>query len=137
MTQSLERTGDDRDTATGVLASVSDEMVRIYKEKFGRGPSRVRTYWVGDDVLTTTLEDTFTPAERTLAELGEHQRMRETRMLFQYAAVREFCEPVERLTGRRVKAFVSGVDTAVDGLAVETFILHPVGSDAPSRTAQA
>jgi hypothetical protein len=47
--------------------------------------------------------------------------------------VREFCEPVERLTGRTVKAFISGIDTAVDGLAIETFILHPEHSDAPSR----
>jgi uncharacterized protein YbcI len=134
MTQSLQPTGGERETGSGVLAAVSDEMVRLYKEKFGRGPGRVRTYWCGDNVLTITLEDTFTAAERTLVELGEHQRMRETRTLFQYAAVREFCEPVERLTGRTVKAFVSGIDTAVDGLAVETFILHPAGSDAPSRT---
>jgi hypothetical protein len=54
-------------------------------------------------------------------------------MFFQYATVREFCEPVERLTGRTVKAFISGIDTAVDGLAIETFILHPEHSDAPSR----
>ena len=50
------------------------------------------------------LEDTLTPAERNLAEMGEHERLRETRMFFQYARVREFCEPVERLTGRKVRA---------------------------------
>jgi hypothetical protein len=55
-------------------------------------------------------------------------------MFFQYASLREFCEPVERLTGRTVKAFVSGIDTAVDGLSIETFVLHPEGSDAASRT---
>jgi hypothetical protein len=66
--------------------------------------------------------------------MGEHERLRETRMFFQYASVREFCEPVERLTGRTVRAFISGIDTEVDGLAVETFILHPPGSDPPSRT---
>jgi hypothetical protein len=47
--------------------------------------------------------------------------------------VREFCEPVERLTGRTVKAFISGIDTEVNGLAIETFVLYPEGSDAPSR----
>jgi uncharacterized protein YbcI len=127
---SPDRRGDRR---ASVVAAISDEMVRVYKEQFGRGPDRVRTYWCGDDVLTTVLEDTFTTAERTLAVLGEHQRLRDTRTFFQYATVREFCEPIERLTGRKVKAFISGIDTEADGLALETFILHPEGSDAPSR----
>ena len=117
----------------GVLAAISDEMVRLYKDQFGRGPNRVRTYWCGDDIITTVLEDTLAPAERNLVQLGEHQRLRDTRTFFQYAMVREFCEPVERLTGRTVKAFISGIDTVVDGLALETFILHPEGSEAPSR----
>jgi hypothetical protein len=43
------------------------------------------------------------------------------------------CEPVERLTGRPVRAFISGIDTEVAGVSVETFLLHPRGSDAPSR----
>ncbi len=68
---------------------------------------------------------------------GEHQRLRATRMVFQYATVVEFCEPVERLTGRKVKAFLSAIDTEADGLCTETFVLHPAGSDAPSRAAAA
>jgi uncharacterized protein YbcI len=83
-------------------------MVRLSKDQFGRGPNRVRTYWCNEDVLTTVLEDTLTPAERNLATLGEHERLRDTRMFFQYATLREFCEPVERLTGRTVRAFISG-----------------------------
>jgi len=126
--------GDGRGSA---LAAISDEMVRLYKDQFGRGPTRVRTYWCGDDILTTVLEATLTPAEQNLARLGEHQRLRDTRMFFQYATVREFCEPVERYTGRTVKAFVSGIDTEVDGLSVEMFLLHPEGSDAPSRMEKA
>jgi hypothetical protein len=47
--------------------------------------------------------------------------------------VPDFCEPVERLTGRTVRAFISGIDTRVDGLAVETFVLHPAGSQERSR----
>jgi uncharacterized protein YbcI len=126
-----DRAGPDRRPT--VLAAISDEMVRLYKEQFGRGPNRVRTYWCGDDVLTTLLEETLTPAERSLAALGEHQRLRDTRMFFQYATVPDFCEPVERLTGRTVQAFISGIDTEVEGLSVETFVLHPEGSNAPSR----
>jgi hypothetical protein len=55
------------------------------------------------------------------------------RIYFQYATMREFCEPVERITGRKVRSFHSSVDTKVDGLAVETFILYPDGQDGPSR----
>jgi uncharacterized protein YbcI len=131
--RSTEVRTSDGNSRVSVLAAISDEMVRLYKDQFGRGPTRVRTYWCGDDIITSILEETLTPAERSLAALGEHQRLRDTRMFFQYATLREFCEPVERLTGRRVKAFISGIDTAVDGLSLETFILHPEGSDARSR----
>src|SRR3954462_8666755 len=131
-----ERASSDgaSERSASVVAAISDEMVKLYKDQFGRGPNRVRTYWCSDDVLTTVLEETLTPAERSLATLGEHQRLRDTRMFFQYATVSEFCEPVERFTGRTVKAFISGIDTVVEGMALETFILHPEGSDAPSRT---
>jgi uncharacterized protein YbcI len=133
----VEPNEDRSDGRSGVLAAISTEMVRLYKDQFGRGPNRVRTYWCGDDILTTVLEDMLTPAERNLAKMGEHQRLRDTRMFFQYATVREFCEPVERLTGRTVKSFISGIDTEEDGLSIETFILHPAGSDAPSRAEKA
>jgi uncharacterized protein YbcI len=133
----VEHDGNQSEGRLGVLAAISTEMVRIYKEQFGRGPNRVRTHWCGDDVLITVLEDTLTPAERNLAKMGEHQRLRDTRTFFQYATVREFCEPIEHLTGRTVKAFISGLDTEVDGLSVETFILHPEGADAPSRIEKA
>jgi uncharacterized protein YbcI len=117
----------------GVLAEISNEMVRLYKDYFGRGPTKARTSWAGADTVVCILEDTLAPAERNLVKMGEHQRLRDTRMFFQYATVREFGEPIERLTGRKVKAFISGVDTEAEGLSVELFVLHPQGSDQPSR----
>lgn len=119
----------------GILSAISNEMVRIYKDQFGRGPTKTRTQWAGPDILLVTLEQTFTPAERRLRELGEHGRLRELRLLFQYAEVSAFCEPIERLTGRTVRAFVSGIDTAAD-LASEMFVLYPIGADGPSRITQ-
>jgi len=118
-----------------VSAAISNEMIRLYKDQFGRGPTKVRTHWCSDDLITVVLEETLTPAERNLVALNEHERLRETRMVFQYATVREFCEPVERLTGRRVRSFISGIDTEVGGLSTETFVLWPVADgDRPSRT---
>jgi uncharacterized protein YbcI len=114
------------------LSAISNEMVRIYKDQFGRGPTKTRTQWAGPDILVVTLERTFTPAERKLCELGEHARLRELRLLFQYVEVKTFCDPVERLTGRTVRAFISGIDTQAD-LATETFVLHPSGYNGDSR----
>jgi len=106
------------------LAMVSREMVRIYKDQFGRGPNKVRSHYAGPDVLVCILENTFTPAERSLQAMGEHQRLRDTRIFFQYASTAEFTEAVERVTGRRVKSFISGIDTNTD-IACELFVLEP------------
>ena len=118
----------------GTLSAISNEMVRIYKDQFGRGPTKTRTQWAGPDLLIVTLEQTFTPAERRLRELGEHGRLRDLRMLFQYADAAVFCAPVERLTGRLVRAFISGIDTEAD-VASEMFVLHPADYEGPSRSA--
>jgi uncharacterized protein YbcI len=111
-------------TGESVTARVSNEMVRIYKDLFGRGPTRARTNFAGPDVLVCTLEDSFTPAERTLAEMGEHQRLRDVRLFFQYAREDDFREAIETITGRRVRAFVSGTDTRQD-VSAELFYLEP------------
>jgi uncharacterized protein YbcI len=116
-----------------ILLEVSNVMVRLYKDYFGRGPTQARTQWAGSDALVVFLEDTLTPAERSLVAMGQHQRLRDTRTFFQYATIREFCEPVEQITGRKVRSFLSGIDTEVDGLSMETFVLHPEGYDGPSR----
>ncbi len=133
--------GEDRPTSEalndeggprGLLSAISTEMVRIYKDQFGRGPTRVRSEWAGPEIIIVTLEETFTPAERSLRKMGEHQRLRDLRLLFQYAEIRKFCEPVERITGRTVRGFFSSVDTEIDA-ACETFLLHPAGYEGPSR----
>jgi len=120
-----------------VLQDISTAMVRLYKEQYGRGPTKTRTNWSGPDTLTVILEDTLTPAEGNLVRMGEHQRLRDTPMFFQYATVREFCEPVEEATGRKIRAFLSAIDTEADGIATEVFVLHPEGYDGPSRIERA
>ncbi|MFL5843241.1 MAG: Na-translocating system protein MpsC family protein [Solirubrobacteraceae bacterium] len=133
MAPSLPGIDAEHEDEFSTLASISREMVRLYKDQFGRGPTAARTYWAGPDMICTLLHETLTPAERNLVKLGEHQRLRDTRAFFQYATVREFCEPVERHTGRKVAAFFSSVDTVADGACIETFLLHPEGYDGPSR----
>src|SRR5687768_7978953 len=107
------------------VVELSNAMVRIYKEQFGRGPTKTRTNYAGRDILIVTLEDSLTPAERRMAEMGEHQRLRDTRMFFQHATQGEFVGTVEEITGRTVSAFVSGIDTEKD-VSSEVFYVEPL-----------
>jgi len=107
-----------------MLSALSKEMVALYKTQLGRGPTKVRTHWAGPDALVVTLEDSFTPAEHRLVEMGEDARLRETRTFFQYATAKEFIEAAERISNRRVRAFVSGIDTGAD-VSSEVFYLEP------------
>ena len=107
-----------------MLSALSNEMVALYKTQLGRGPTKVRTNWAGADALLVTLEDSLTPAEHRLVEMGEHGRLRDTRTFFQYAAAKDFIEVAERISRRRVRAFVSGIDTAAD-VSSEVFYLEP------------
>jgi uncharacterized protein YbcI len=104
-------------------------MVRLYKDRFGRGPTKAHAVYATPDILICTLEDSLTPAERNLANMGEHQRLRDIRMFFQHASEEDFVAFVERVTGREVRAFVSGIDTQQD-VSSEVFYLRPfvVGS---------
>jgi len=111
------------DSTYSVRADISREMVRLYKDQFGRGPTRARTEFAGPDLVVSTLEDSFTPAERKMAEMGEAQRLRDTRTFFQHATEADFCAVIERLLKRRVRAFVSGIDTEKD-VSAEVFYLE-------------
>jgi uncharacterized protein YbcI len=115
--------GASEDPTLDTRSTISKEVVRLYKELFGRGPTKARTLIAGDVVLCT-LEDSFTPAERNLAEMGEHQRLRDVRLFFQYASEKEFCGVIEQATGRKVRAFVSGLDSRRD-VSAELFYLEP------------
>ena len=97
------------------------------RDQFGRGPTKVRTHYAGPDTLVCLLENTFTPAERNLQAMGEHQPLRDIRTLFQYADTSRFTTPIERITGRRVRGFISGIDTNAD-IACELFLLEPQSS---------
>src|SRR4051812_14252328 len=94
--------GEGVDSTYSIRAEISREMVHLYKVQFGRGPTRARTEFAGPDIVISTLEDSFTPAEHRMAEMGEDQRLRDTRAFFQHASEDEFCAVIERLLKRKV-----------------------------------
>ncbi|MGO8905076.1 MAG: Na-translocating system protein MpsC family protein [Solirubrobacteraceae bacterium] len=75
--------------------------------------------------ITVTMRDVMTHAEKALVQTGEWHAVMNMRGLLQQAMESDFKAAVERLTGRKVLAFVSG-DHVDPDIAVETFILdHP------------
>src|SRR3954469_10820706 len=88
-----------------VLAAVSNAVVALHKEQFGRGPTAARSNFAGADTLVCVLEDALLPAERAMVEMGESQRVRESRMFLQVATSDRFVSTIEQLTGRTVYSF--------------------------------
>jgi uncharacterized protein YbcI len=105
------------------MLQISTEMVRLYKEAFGRGPTKARAQFAGPDLLVVTLEDSLTVAERNLAAMGETERLREARQFFQQAMEDSARAVVERALGRRTTAFITGIDVRHD-ISVEVFMLE-------------
>jgi len=95
---------------SSALAAVSNAMVRLHKEQFGRGPSNARAHFAGPDALLCVLEDALLPAERKMVEMGDQARVRESRIAFQAATQSEFVQAVEEILLRKVTAFGSGLD---------------------------
>jgi uncharacterized protein YbcI len=127
MDTNLSRDGTPTGRRGVEVQELSNAMVRLYKELFGRGPTKSHSAYATPDLLICTLEESLTAAERKLVELGEHQALRDTRMLFQHASDDEFVQAVEAITGRVVRAFVSGIDTEHD-VSSEVFYLQPLVS---------
>ena len=132
-------TSDVRQPSAGgaLLQNVSNALVALHKEQFGRGPTKAQSNFAGADALICVLDDALLPAERTMVEMGEQQRVRESRMFLQVATADQFIAVVERLTGRSVRAFASATDPD-RGVVMENFIFTPdqridgTGPQAPS-----
>ena len=107
-------------------AAISNEMTKLHRERYGRGPNSVRTV-VGHDHVICFLEDLYTPAERTLLAAGETGPVVEMRLAFQRAMEQSFTELVETITGRKVRAFLSQTHIEPD-ISCEIFVLEPDGA---------
>lgn len=109
---------------TSVLMAVSNAMVGLHKEQFGRGPTQARSHFAGPDAVLCVLDDVLLPAELKMIELGEEARVRDLRSSFQAATADDFVAAVEQITGRTVRAFASGFDTGKN-VIFETFVFEP------------
>jgi uncharacterized protein YbcI len=105
-----------------VTLELSNALVALHKEQFGRGPTRARTHFAGPDIAVTVFDDALLPAEKALVEMGELLHVQESRMFFQEATRDRFIAAIERVTGRKVVSFHSTCD-ARNGVVMEIAIL--------------
>ncbi len=119
----------DTQPLTGGLlnSAVSKAVVRVHRDYLGRGPTRARTS-LRDNVLVVIMEDTLTKAERSLVDDGKADDVLQIRHSFQRSMEADMVAAVERLSGRRVIAFMSANHIDPD-LASETFVLEPDTSE--------
>ena len=102
-------------------AAVTSALVGIHTQHLGRGPTTASTFHYRN-VLVTLMHDVLTHAERALSRSDNVESVRQVRSVFQRAMESDFREAVERLTGRRVVAFISGNQLEPD-IAAQLFVL--------------
>ena len=101
---------------------ISNAVVGLYKQHYGKGPTRCRTY-LQPDLVVVVLGGGYTASEQTLFEGGRWYEVREARQHWQDTMRARFVETIERLTGSEVHAFMSANHQDPD-FAVELFVLE-------------
>jgi uncharacterized protein YbcI len=92
----------------GMLAEISNAMVGLKKEFYGKGPTKAKTY-INDNYVLCVLQGGLTRNEETLIAAGQEMLVREFRLRFQEAMADATTEAVERLTGRQVIGYHSQI----------------------------
>jgi uncharacterized protein YbcI len=103
------------------LAAISNAIVTLFAEYYGRGPTKAKTY-AFDNYLITVLEDILTTVERTLVDRGEEELVRRVRLTFQEATAERFTSEVSAIAGREVVGYHSQV-TFNPSIGFEIFVL--------------
>ena len=109
--------------------AISASMVDLYARHYGHDRTTGTTY-VNDNVVVCILEDILSDHETTLIADGASREVIDARVAFQEGMQDEFTAEIERLTERRVTAFLSANQTA-PGVACELFFLEAAGGPEP------
>lgn len=104
-----------------LTVAISAAMVELYAEFYEHDRTTATTY-INDKIVVCVLEDILTDGENLLVASGAHGEVIDGRVAFQTDTEDEFTAAVERLTNRRVVAFLSANQTT-PGVACELFFL--------------
>ena len=107
-----------------LMVAITEAMVALHERYHHRKPVTAKTQMMGDDLLACVLGGVYTEVEKTMIELEQETIVQETRSAFQNAMQDAFIAEVQRLSGRRVRAFISNSHVGPD-LEVELFVLDP------------
>lgn len=111
-----------------LTAAISAAIVKLYGDFYGHDRATATTY-LNDNVVVCVLEGILTTSELALVSDGGRREVIDGRVAFQEGKEDEFSAAIERLTGRRVVAFLSANQTN-PGIASELFFLEPrAGAD--------
>src|SRR2546421_411005 len=91
-----------------VAAEISNAIVHLLSRHYGRGPTKAKTY-LFDNYVFCVLQNVLTTSEETLAQAGQHDLVRKSRIAFQEVLADDFTAAVEKATGRRVVGYHSQV----------------------------
>lgn len=109
-------------TGGRLLAAISNQIVAILRDHYGRGPMQAKTY-AHDDLIVVVLRGMgLTPLEKTMMDSGDPGRVVEMRHDFQRVMADHYKQTIEALTGRRVVAFLSQAHVEPD-ITMEVFFL--------------
>lgn len=106
-----------------VLTEISDGIVGLLKEHYGKGPTHAKTYYQ-EDLVVCLMRGGFTAAERALIEAGRTDAVIGQRMELQQVLRQRFAQVIEHATGRSVIGFMSA-NQADPPMTSELFVLAP------------
>jgi uncharacterized protein YbcI len=120
-----------------LLRAVTDAMIALHERYHHREPVTAKSLMLGGDLIACVMGGIYTDVEKTLIELQHTTIVQETRSVFQEAMKQRFITEVERLSGRKVMAFISNHHVGPD-IEIELFMLAPgAGSAKPGHAAEA
>ena len=100
------------------------------KEAGGKGPTKTKSYWAGDDALLVLMGGGYTAAEETIFRGGRGLDVRDSRHAFHDVVQERMSQLIADRTGREVVAFISASHQHPD-LTVLIFVLDPTEEDSP------
>lgn len=107
---------------SALTEAISAAIVDLYAEFYGHDRTTATTY-INDNVVVCILEAILTDGEEGLIATGSSHQVIDGRVAFQADTEDEFTAAIERLTRRRVVAFLSANQTT-PGVACELFFLE-------------
>jgi len=99
---------DDAGRGQEMRAAITNVVVGLKKEFYGKGPTKARTF-INENYVFCVMAGGLTRNEQTLLAHGEHDLVRAYRLRFQEVMAEPTTRAIERVTGRTVIGYHSQI----------------------------